>query len=87
MTFHVRLLEDGKPLAGKTLKWQRTGDDQKTAEGQGVSSETAPLEISTSIAQPGFVRIQVSVLNEDGSPLKDAQNKVGCSYKMMFTGW
>ena len=24
MTFHIQLLEDGKPLAGKTLKWQRT---------------------------------------------------------------
>ena len=75
MTFRIRLLEDGKPLAGKTLKWQRTGDDQKTAQGQGVSSETAPLAIATSIDEPGFVRIEVGVFNEDGSPLKDARNK------------
>ena len=76
MTFHIQLLEDGKPLAGKTLKWQRTGDDQKTDQGKGVSSETAPLEITTSIDQPGFVRIQVGVFNDDGSPVKDARNKV-----------
>ena len=76
MTFHIQLLDDGKPLAGKTLKWQRTGDDQQTAQGQGVSSETKPLEVTTSIDQPGFVRIQMSVFNEDGTPLKDKQNKV-----------
>ena len=75
MTFHIQLLEDGKPLAGKTLKWQRTGDDQKTAEGQGVSSETAALKITTSIDEPGFVRIQVGVFNDDGSPVKDERNK------------
>ncbi len=40
MTFKIQLVEDGKPMADKILKWRRTGDDQKTAEGQGVSSET-----------------------------------------------
>ena len=27
MTFKIQLVEDGQPLAGKSLKWVRTGDD------------------------------------------------------------
>ncbi len=74
MTFKVQLVDDGKPLAGKTLKWLRTGDDGKSATGEGTSSEGQPLEIKTSTDKPGFVRIEVSVLNADGTPVKDAKN-------------
>lgn len=73
IVFKVRLLEDGTPVSGKKLKWNRTGDDQQTLSGEAISSET-PLEISTSTDKPGFVRIQVSVYNEDGSPVKDAKD-------------
>ncbi len=76
MTFRVQLVEDGEPIGGKTLKWFRTGDDQKTAEGTEVSSADQPLEITSSIDKPGFVRLRIVVFNEDGSPLKDAQGKV-----------
>jgi len=72
MTFKIQLVEDGKPMADKILKWRRTGDDQKTAEGQAVSSATQPTEIVTSLDKPGFVRIEVTVFNQDGSSVKDA---------------
>lgn len=75
MTFKVQLVEDGKPLAGKTLKWTRTGDDGKTAKGEAASSESQPVEITSSLEKPGFVRLEVSVFNEDGSPLKDTAGK------------
>ena len=73
ITFKVQLVGDGKPLAGKTLKWLRTGDDGKSAKGEAVSSDTQPLEITSSLDKPGFVRIEISVFNADGSPVKDAK--------------
>ena len=75
MIFKVQLVEDGKPLAGKTLKWVRTGDDQKTTQGEAASSETEAVEIMTSLGQPGFVHITVAVFNKDGSPVKDAHGQ------------
>lgn len=75
ITFEVQLLDDGKPIAGKTLKWLRTGDDQRTADGEGTTSESQPLKITTSLDKPGFVRLQVSVFDKDGSPLQDTNNK------------
>lgn len=71
MTFKVQLVEDGKPLAGKTLKWLRTGDDGQTAKGEAVSSEAQPVVITSSTDKPGFVRIEISVFNADGSHAKD----------------
>ena len=74
MTFKAQLVDDGKPLAGKVLKWLRTGDDGKSAKGEGVSSESQPVEIKTSTDKPGFVRLEISVFNTDGMPVKDAKN-------------
>jgi cephalosporin-C deacetylase-like acetyl esterase len=79
MTFNIQLVEDGKPLAGKTLQWVRTGDDQKTAKGEAVSSDTQPLEITTSINKPGFVHLVVTVLNSDGSRLGSFEGGAGAS--------
>lgn len=73
MTFKVQLVDDGKPLTGKTLKWLRTGDDGQTAKGEAVSSEALPVAITTSTDKPGFVRLEISVFNADGSPVKDAK--------------
>lgn len=75
MTFKIQLLDDGKPVAGKKLKWTRSGDDQKTETGEAVSSADEPLSVSTSIAQPGFVRILVTALDAAGKPAKDDKGK------------
>lgn len=75
MTFKAQLVEDGKPLADKTLKWQRSGDDQQTAIGEATSSETQPFEITTSIGKSGFVHIEISVFNKDGAPVMDDKGK------------
>jgi cephalosporin-C deacetylase-like acetyl esterase len=73
ITFKLQLFEDGKPLAGKTLKWVRTGDDGKTAKGEGVTSATGPIEVATSLDKPGFVRLEVTAFNPDGTLLKGVQ--------------
>ncbi|MEI7733269.1 MAG: acetylxylan esterase [Verrucomicrobiota bacterium] len=73
MTFKVQLVDDGQPLAEKTLKWTRTGDDGKTVKGEGKSSATQPVEITTATDKPGFVRLEISVFNADGTPVKDAK--------------
>ncbi|XHR27336.1 MAG: acetylxylan esterase [Chthoniobacteraceae bacterium] len=70
ITFRLQLMEDGKPVAGKTLKWVRQGDDKKTETGQQQSAADAPLEVVTSLATPGFVHLAVTVVNSDGTPLK-----------------
>lgn len=69
MTFRIQLLEDSKPVAGKKLNWKRTGDDGKTENGDAMSSEAEPLSITTILEKPGFVRIEVTALDENGQPL------------------
>jgi cephalosporin-C deacetylase-like acetyl esterase len=75
VTFNVKLLQDGKVFSGKNLKWKRTGDDGKTESGEAVSSAGQSLKITTSAEQPGFVRVEIAVLNADGSPIKDDKGK------------
>ena len=75
MVFKVRLMDDSKPVDGKKLKWVRRGDDQKTENGEAVSSAASPLTIETSIAKPGFVHVAVTVCDDNGQPIKDAKNQ------------
>ncbi|PAW75965.1 MAG: hypothetical protein B9S32_16765 [Verrucomicrobia bacterium Tous-C9LFEB] len=75
ITFTLRLLDAGKPLAGKTLKWTCSGDDKKVTNGETKSSDTEPLVIKTSLDKPGFVHVEVRVLNEDGTPINDEAGK------------
>ncbi|HNX36529.1 MAG TPA: acetylxylan esterase [Kiritimatiellia bacterium] len=70
MVFSVRLEEDGRPVAGKKLVWQRTGDDQKSEKGEAVSGEQ-PLQIVTACDTPGFVRIVVTAQDEAGQPIQN----------------
>lgn len=75
MTFSVQLLEDGKPVAGKKLKWVRQGDDQKEEKGEAVSSDTQPLTITTALSTPGFVHLMVDVFDSDGKQIKNEKNQ------------
>jgi cephalosporin-C deacetylase-like acetyl esterase len=72
MTFKLQLTEDGKPLAGRTLKWLRTGDDGLSTNGASVTSESQPVTVVTSTDKPGFVRLELTVANADGTLVKDA---------------
>lgn len=69
MVFTLRVLDGASAVAGKTLKWTRTGDDGKTVTGEGVAGADG-LQIKTSLDKPGFVRIQADAFGEDGKKLQ-----------------
>jgi hypothetical protein len=75
ITFSVQCLEDGAAVSGKKLTWKRTGDDGKIESGEAVSDAANPLKIETSIDVPGFVRVQVFALDENGAPLEDEERQ------------
>ena len=75
MVFSIQLLEDGKPLTGKTLKWERRGDDGEKTRGEAVSADQ-PLVIKTSISQPGFVHIIVDAFDADGKRTMNGEKPV-----------
>jgi cephalosporin-C deacetylase-like acetyl esterase len=69
MEFTLRVFEGEAAVAGKTVKWTRTGDDGKTDKGEGVVPETG-VKITTALDKPGFVRIQAQAFGEDGKNLQ-----------------
>jgi cephalosporin-C deacetylase-like acetyl esterase len=85
MKFNIKLLLDGKVIAGKKMKWVRTGDDGIRKSGEGVSS-TEGLEIVTATAKPGFVRIYVTAFDADGKPILGAKNRRGKIKPVFFDG-
>lgn len=67
--FTLRVLDGESPVAGKTLKWTRTGDDGKTEQGEGVATAEG-LKVSTSLDKAGFVRLLVQGFDEEGKRLQ-----------------
>lgn len=67
MNFTLEMKElAGTPREGEyTLKWTRTGDDGLSEEGT-VPFTGKNFEYTTSIAKPGFVRIQATILDTKG---------------------
>lgn len=67
IVFNVTLIDKDKknaPVKGRKLVWERTGDDGEKANGEAMSDE--PLIVKTKIDIPGFVRVIVNVLDENG---------------------
>jgi len=73
--FTVKLLDGKQPVPGKKLHWQRTGDDKITQDGTAVSAADGTIQVKTTLKQPGFVRLYVTVLGDDGKPLTDAKHR------------
>ncbi len=76
MTFTVTLVDranNNLPVTGRTLKWSRKGDDGKQESGTATSDQ--PLVVSTSIDRPGFVRLIVNVLDENGKTVSGDKHK------------
>jgi len=74
MVFSVRLEDNGRPVTGTKLVWERTGDDQKSDKGEAFSG-AQPLQIVTVCDKPGFVRIVVKALDEKGKSVVDDKKK------------
>lgn len=69
IVFSVVLLKDGERFEGKEILWVCEGDGGLRKEGKTVSSKTVPTLIKTKLDHPGFVHLQVSVLDEYGQPV------------------
>ncbi len=65
---------DELPPGDWYIKWNRTGDDGKTAGGTERVSDQ-PLTITTSLDKPGFVRIQATLLDRNNRPIYRANAK------------
>ena len=68
MTFTVTLIDRKRgnaPVGGVPLRWQLDGDDGQSRSGTQTSDE--PVVVTTSLAQPGFVRLQVYMLDANGN--------------------
>ena len=76
MTFTITLKNkknNDAPVTGRRVKWQRRGDDKLTESG--FADTDKPLVLKTKINQPGFVRITVELLDENGKPVKKRNSK------------
>lgn len=73
MVFNVKLLKQGKPIAGTKLKWTRTGDDGLIQNGEAVSSVEG-IKIKTSTDNPGFVRVVVTAWDSQGKQFMRNRN-------------
>ena len=67
MTFTLQL-QGVKSIPPDTyfISWTRTGDDGKVEKGKSPASLTEPLVIKTKLDQPGFVRIEASIVDKNG---------------------
>jgi cephalosporin-C deacetylase-like acetyl esterase len=79
MIFSVSLEEDGQPVEGVRLVWERAGDDGQTQNGEALSGQK-PLRITTSLDEPGFVFIKVTAVDETGKTLL-RENKKTLEFK------
>jgi cephalosporin-C deacetylase-like acetyl esterase len=71
MVFSIQLLDAGKPVAGRELRWLRRGDDQQEEKGT-LTSQVEPVAVTTTLGAPGFVRLTITAHDENGQPCKDA---------------
>ncbi len=85
MTFTIGLdVGDQKPTSEYFVVWTRTGDDGKVEKGKDPLT-AAGVTVATSIDKPGFVRIQASICNKGGQPVRYKNNK-GQWIVMSFDG-
>lgn len=83
MTFCLRTV--GKPMPAGTwcVRWKRTGDDGKADEGRAPLVQDGDVEVKTSLAKPGFVRLEAFVTDVDGQDVAVCGNPQG---KLFFDG-
>lgn len=85
MVFTINTGIDGqKPTGEYYITWTRTGDDKKVEKGKELLSDKN-IMITTSIDQPGFIRLQAAVVNKIGMPVR-YKNKNNQWVSMNFDG-
>ena len=84
MTF--RFQPSGKrpvPEGDWSVRWKRTGDDGRTEEGRAPLPKDGAVEMKTSLAKPGFVRVEAFLTDAQGKDVAVARNRGG---KVFFDG-
>lgn len=72
MTFTLALVNADGPLeeGAYRIDWRRTGDDGLVTNGTVALPLARPLVVETSLAQPGFVRLEAVVVDAKGEPFR-----------------
>lgn len=71
MVFTIRLVNAEVPDgASYFVTWERTGDDGKKLSGKVPVVKDLSFTVKTSIAKPGFVRLEAKVVDERGNEVK-----------------
>ena len=68
-SFSLENMSAETDLTGFSLKWKRQGDDGVTQEGT-LPLAPSGMTVATSIATPGFVRMEAWVVDESGAKVK-----------------
>jgi cephalosporin-C deacetylase-like acetyl esterase len=84
-TFNVDYGMQPAPSKPYLLKWTRTGDDQKSANGKETVVPGKSIVIKTSCNRPGFVRLQAVLLNSKGCIVKQTDRR-GRKRNISFDG-
>jgi cephalosporin-C deacetylase-like acetyl esterase len=74
-TFTIDYGEQPAPEQPYLLKWVRTGDDQKKANGKETLLPGKPTVIKTSLDQPGFIRLQACLTDHNGQVIKKKDHR------------
>ena len=71
MKFSINLVDkDGKIIEGQKLQWRVSKDNGTPEVGEGVSSKE-PFVITTKLDKPGFARVTVTPVDENGKRVKN----------------
>ena len=68
--FFVELKRKEESFGGVRLHYRRSGDDGKVEEGEFIAEKDNLFLYRTKLDRPGFVRLEVFALDENGKPLK-----------------
>ena len=71
IVFRVLPTEEGKPLDGIELRWERMGDDGRTETGRALCSAGKPVTVRTSLDRPGFVYCRFNAYDRNGEKIGD----------------
>ena len=83
MTFCLRSAGRPMPVGTWFVRWIRTGDDGKVEKGRAPLVQDGVVEVKTSLAKPGFVRLEAFVTDADGQDVAVCGNLRG---KLFFDG-
>lgn len=73
MVYKVKADLDGQSAEGLQIQWSRYGDDGKTMEGTVPADREAVVK--TSLAHPGFVRVEFFLVDRNGKKIRRLNTK------------